>query len=436
MSKLEKLLIERAKEIQSELVRLRRDFHKHAESGWTEFRTTSIIAEYLENLGYEILMGDEVLDEATMMGVPTVETLERHMERAKIQGAPIKYLERMVGGKTGVVAILDTKKPGPTIGLRFDIDANDLNEVQNDNHRPYAEGFASINSEAMHACGHDGHTAIGLGVAKLLMEMKTSFSGIIKLIFQPAEEGVRGAASMVNKGIVDDVNILLGLHIGLVGKENNLLVCGIGGFLATSKFDIIYRGTPAHAGAKPEEGKSALLAAAAATISLQGIYRHSSGASRINIGVLQAGTGRNVVPDYAIMKVETRGETSEINDFVKAEAVRIIEASAKMYDVEVEIKAAGGAMSGFSDKELISVARQVGEKSQMFDTIIDTADLGGSEDFTYLMNHVQKAGGKSAYLAMGTEIAAGHHDSYFDFNEDVLSASVAMLLLMTKELET
>jgi len=428
-------IINRARELQSELVDLRRDFHKHAESGWTEFRTAARIAEYLEHLGYEILIGEDVIDEAAMMGVPGSEILTGHMERAKAQGAPEKYLSKMVGGKTGVVATLDTGKPGPVIGLRFDIDANDMNEATIDNHRPHAEGFASINLGAMHACGHDGHAAIGLGVAKLLMEMKASFSGKIKIIFQPAEEGVRGAASMMSKGIVDDVDVLLGMHLGFVGKENNLLVCGVNGFLATSKLDVTFKGVPAHAGAKPEEGKSALLAAAACTMSLQGIYRHSDGASRINIGVLQAGTGRNVVPDHALMKIETRGVTSDIDEFVKKEALRMILASAKMYDVEVEIKEAGGAMSGESDQALRDLAKKVGEESGMFDTINESVDLGGSEDFTYFMDRVQKNGGKAAYLGLGTEIAAGHHDSHFDFNEEVLSTSVAMLLLMTKALE-
>jgi len=428
-------IIARARELQAELVDIRRDFHKYAESGWTEFRTAALIAQYLEDLGYDILIGDEVIDESAMMGLPTAEALTAHMARAKEQGAPAKYVDQMVGGKTGVVVTLDTGKPGPVVGLRFDIDANDMNEATTSSHRPHAEGFASVNLGAMHACGHDGHAAIGLGVAKLLMEMKASFSGKIKIIFQPAEEGVRGAASMESKGIVDDVEVLLGMHLGFVGKENNLLVCGVNGFLATSKLDVTFKGIPAHAGAKPEEGKSALLAAAACSLSLQGIYRHSAGASRINVGVLQAGTGRNVVPDHAIMKIETRGVTSEINEFVKKEALRMIDASAKMYDVEVEVKEAGGAMSGESDRELIDIARQVGEASGMFDTINETVDLGGSEDFTYFMDKVQRNGGKSSYLGLGTEIAAGHHDSHFDFNEEVLSTSVAMLLLMTKALE-
>ena len=428
------LIIEKSRALQDELVEIRRDFHKYAESGWTEFRTAAKIAEYVENLGYDVAYGSDVIDEAAMMGVPTAEALAAHYERALSQGAPAKYLEKMAGGKTGVVATLDTKKPGPTIGLRFDIDANDMNETATNCHRPYANSFSSVNPNAMHACGHDGHGAIGLGVAKLLMEMKDNFSGKIKLIFQPAEEGVRGAASMMSKGVVDDVDHLIGFHIGFVGKENKMLVCGVNGFLATSKLDAIFTGTPAHAGAKPEEGKSALLAAAACTMSLQGIYRHSSGASRINIGVLQAGTGRNVVPDHAVMKIETRGVTSEINEFVKKEAIRMIEASANMYDVSVEIKEAGGAMSGESDQELMDLTKRIGETSGLFNTIVESVNLGGSEDFTYFMDKVQKNGGKAAYLGFGTEIAAGHHDSRFDFDEEVLSTSVAMVLLLTKEL--
>ncbi|MCL1994211.1 MAG: amidohydrolase [Spirochaetes bacterium] len=427
-------IIQLAAEMQGELVTMRRDFHRHAEAGWTEFRTASIVAKHLEDYGYKVLVGEDVIAESAMMGVPSDEILKLHMERAKMQGALTQYLDKMKGGKTGVVGILETGKPGPVIGLRFDIDANDMSEAKEEKHRPLKEGFASINDEAMHACGHDGHTAVGLGVAKVLMELKDKFSGTIKLIFQPAEEGVRGAASMAEKGIVNDVDYLLGMHLGTSGAETGTFICGTNGFLATSKFDAMYKGVPAHAGAKPEEGKSALLAAASATMSLQGIYRHSKGASRINIGVLQAGTGRNVVPDKAVIKIETRGITSEIDDFVKKEALRMIKASALMYDVEVEIKEVGGAKSGQSDDELIVFARKTAEGSGLFNKIIDTADLGGSEDFTYLMDRVQKKGGKSSYVIVGTKIAAGHHNSYFDFDEEAMHQAVAILLLMVQGL--
>jgi len=425
-------IIQKASEMQNELVKMRRDFHRHAESAWTEFRTASIVAKQLESLGYKILVGEEVNEGSAMMGVPSEEALNKHMERAKAQGANVQYLDKMKGGKTGVVGILNTGKPGPVVGLRFDMDANDLIESSDEKHRPKKEGFCSINDGAMHACGHDGHTAIGLGVAKLLMELKDEFSGTIKLIFQPAEEGVRGAASMIK--VADDVNYILGLHLGTSAKENGQIICGTTGFLATSKLDAHFKGVPAHAGAKPEEGKSALLAAAAATMSLQGIYRHSAGASRINIGVLQAGTGRNVVPDRAVIKIETRGVTSEIDDFVKKEAIRMIHASAAMYDVEVKIEEAGGAKAGVSDEEMIKLARETAEDSGLFTKITDTASLGGSEDYTYLMDRVQKNGGKANYFMVGTNLSAGHHDSRFDFDEQVLSKAVALTLMMVYRL--
>ena len=427
-------IIQLALSLQSELVTLRRDFHRFAEAGWTEFRTASIVAQRLESLGYKVLVGEDVIDEAAMMGVPGAEELDIHMERAKAQGAHLSYLDKMKGGKTGVVGVLETGKAGPVIGLRFDMDANDLNESSEESHRPYKEGFSSINKGAMHACGHDGHTAVGLGVAKILMEFKQEFSGTIKLIFQPAEEGVRGAASMTAKGIVDDVNYLLGMHLGSYGKEKGALFCGSNGFLATSKLDAHFKGVPAHAGAKPEEGKSALLAAAAAAISMQGIYRHSAGASRINVGLLQAGTGRNVVPDNALIKIETRGVSSEIDDFVKNEAQRMIRASAAMYDVEVVIKEAGGAKSGTSDEDLIFLVRDEGEKSGLFNVIQDSIVSGGSEDFTYFMDRVQKNGGKATFFRLDTTIAAPAHNSSFDFDEDVLSKGAAMFVLMVHRL--
>ena len=139
-------------------------------------------------------------------------------------------------------------------------------------------------------------------------------AGTIKLIFQPAEEGVRGARAMVAKGIVDDVDYMFGGHIGFKATKSDSLVCLTGGFLATTKLDASFKGESSHAGAAPERGRNALLAAAASCIALHSISRHGQGASRINVGVLQAGTGRNVLPDVGLIKMETRGANTEIND--------------------------------------------------------------------------------------------------------------------------
>lgn len=100
-----------------------------------------------------------------------------------------QWLPHFSGGFTGLVATLETGRPGPVIGYRVDMDVLDLNEQLTDDHRPFREGFASCNAGMMHACGHDGHTTIGLGLAEVLMEMREHLCGTIKIVFQPAEEG-------------------------------------------------------------------------------------------------------------------------------------------------------------------------------------------------------------------------------------------------------
>ncbi|HPR91034.1 MAG TPA: amidohydrolase, partial [Synergistaceae bacterium] len=241
------------------LVQLRREFHAHAETGWTEFWTTAKIAGILKNLGYQVSVGKEILDLESVMGRPSEDEMAKYIERAVHQGADPEWIKRM-DGYTGAVAVLDTGKKGPTLAFRFDIDAVDVAEAAEENHRPFREGFASMNENAMHSCGHDAHTVIGLGFAELLMRRKEELKGVFKLIFQPAEEGVRGGKAVAMKGILDDVDYFLGAHIGM-GIPTGNVAPGCGDFLCTTKFDAVYKGKAAHAGGAPNEGKNALLAA-------------------------------------------------------------------------------------------------------------------------------------------------------------------------------
>ena len=180
-------IIKAAEALQEKTIARRRDFHKHAEVAWTEFRTAAYVAKILTGLGYEVYTGEQTHDEASMMGVPAKAELDRQMLRALDQGADKDWVAKMAGGKTGVVGVMKFAKPGPVVALRVDMDANDLTESAEAKHRPFREGFASINKNAMHACGHDGHTSIGLAVAEVLAGMKAELAGTIKLIFQPAE---------------------------------------------------------------------------------------------------------------------------------------------------------------------------------------------------------------------------------------------------------
>lgn len=150
--------------MQPDLVRIRRDLHRHPETGWLEMRTTAILAKELRALGYEIYTGRAVCKEGARLGLPDAQVLAAHAEQALAQGAPEDELTADVrAGYTGVIAILRCGE-GPTVAMRFDIDALPMTECPQDAHRPMREGFASVNPGMMHACGHDGHAAIGLGV--------------------------------------------------------------------------------------------------------------------------------------------------------------------------------------------------------------------------------------------------------------------------------
>jgi aminobenzoyl-glutamate utilization protein A len=429
-------IIKAAQELKDGTVTRRRDFHKHAEAAWTEFRTASIVATILEGLGYQVLTGGEAVDAAAMMGVPSAAELERQMERAVAQGADSSWVRKMAGGKTGVVGIMRFSKPGPTVALRVDMDANDLTEAEEPKHRPFREGFASVNKGAMHACAHDGHTAMGLGVAEVLAALRGRLVGTVKLIFQPAEEGVRGAKAMMARGVVDDVTYIVGAHLGVNLKKNGQIACRTEGFLATTKVDAVFSGVPAHAGGAPETGRNAILAAATATLNLHAISRHSQGASRINVGVIQGGTGRNVIPPNAVIKLETRGATTAINDYVYTEAVRIIEAAAAMHGVKVTMQLMGGAAGCENDAALVERIRQVAERQKQFTDILSAGNIGGSEDCSYFMERVQQRGGQAAYVMIGTELAAGHHDCFFDFDEDALVPGITLLAGVAADLLT
>ena len=400
-----------------ELTGLRRDFHKYAEAGWLEMRTTSIIARKLTEMGYEVLLGDKVCKADARMGVPSEEALEKGYQRALEQGGDPEFLPCTKGGMTGAIAILDCGE-GPTVALRFDIDALGVIESDEADHRPMAEGYASVNYGTMHACGHDGHACVGLGVAKTLMEIKDQLHGKVKLIFQPAEEGVRGAKSIVDNGHLDGVDFCIGSHISDLSASGADIVPGAYGSLSTCKYDVTYHGVSSHASGKPHIGKNALLAAATAALNLNAIPRHGDGGSRVNVGRLIAGSGRNVIPDEAFMEIEVRGDTTEINEYMCQKAMLIIEHAAAMYDCTYEVKLMGAASSVNSDpdfaKRIAGVAEQVGLKP--LPGLMSKS--GGSEDFAYMMNRVQEQGGKAAFIRVHAPLSAPGHNRRLDFIEN------------------
>ena len=399
-----------------ELTAIRRDLHKHAESGWFEMRTTSIIARKLTDMGYEVLLGDAVCEKSSRMGVPSDQALEEHYQKALEQGADPEFLPYTRGGMTGAIAILNCGE-GPTVALRFDIDALGVVESSDEDHRPAQLGFASINEGSMHACGHDGHTCVGLGVAKTLMEIKDQLHGTVKLIFQPAEEGVRGAKSIVDKGHLDGVDYCIGSHITPNDEEGSDVTPGAYGSLATCKYDVTYHGLAVHASGYPQLGKNALLAAATAALNLNAIPRHSGGGTRVNVGKLVAGSGRNVIPDKAFMEIEVRGDNTALNDYMCEKAQRIIEHAAAMYDCTYDVKLMGAASSVMSDQDLAQQMAEVAKKVGLKPSSNVMAKSTGSEDCAYLMNRVQEQGGKAVFMRVRTTTFAPGHNRRYDFVE-------------------
>lgn len=424
---------EQAEEITPELVALRRDFHKHAETGWFEMRTSSIIARYLTKLGYEVHVGEEVCKKDERMGVPSDEALEKAYDRAVEQGADEEFVKATRGGMTGVIGILRCGE-GPTVAMRFDIDALGVYESSDSEHLPAKEGFRSVNDGAMHACGHDGHAVSGLGVAAVLMQMKDKLHGTVKLIFQPGEEGLKGARSIVANGHLDDVDYLLGSHTTGMDAEESDVTPGSYGSLASFKYDVTFHGLAAHAGGAPQKGKNALLAAATAVTNLYAIPRHAAGASRINVGKLIAGSGRNVIADEAFMELEVRGETTEINEYVSDYALRILKSAAEMHDCTLDIKVMGAAESIISDTDLCEQVGKIAEQLGMKVSSNLLLKLGGSEDFSYMSNRVQSHGGKAAFVRVRSAITGVAHGRTYNFDESYITKVVKLFCAMAYDL--
>src|SRR6056297_1944332 len=171
------------------LVSLRRELHRVPEPAWCEFQTTARIVDACRDVGVdELHVGRDAVDCDARMAVPDGETLAEWTERAREAGVDETLLEQMAGGHTGAVAVLD-RGEGPTVGLRVDIDALHITESDDESHHPASEGFRSEHEGCMHACGHDGHATIGVGVLAAVAD-SDDFEGTLKVVFQPAEERV------------------------------------------------------------------------------------------------------------------------------------------------------------------------------------------------------------------------------------------------------
>ena len=397
-----------------QMVADRRWLHQHPEEGWCEFETTYYIVKRLEELGLKAYCGIEVIEPQAVMG-RSLDTVKAAQTRALDHGVPAAFLDRL-GGYTGAMAVLETARPGPVTAIRVDIDALPIEETEDPQHEANQGHYRSHYAGFSHACGHDAHTAVGLAVAAWLVDHKDELCGTVKVLFQPAEEGVRGAAAMAAKGIVDDVDWFVGAHIGCSAYLGQVGVSHHG-YLATTKFDLEFDGVQAAAGS-PEKGRSALMCAAATCMSLGSLPGHSQGITRVQIGKLISGVGRNIVAPHAYMQLEVRGETTEINDYMAANVEMTVKGLAAAYGVQYRLTRMGEAVTYKGDEQAVEAVKTAASSVQGVESVVDMNAKVGSEDCTMLIRRVQEHGGKAAFFYYGCN-HPGHHRADFCIQDEV-----------------
>ena len=405
------------------LCSLRRELHRFPEPAWREFRTTCRLVAELESVGVdELFVGREAMAPDERMAVPPEDELKPWYDRARESGVDETVLSKLAGGYTGLVARLD-RGDGPHVGLRVDIDGLLVEESTADEHIPKREAFRS-ETDAMHACGHDGHMAIGVGVIEAIKD--SDFSGTLTVFFQPAEEAGGGGNPMAQSQHIDGIEYLLAVHLGLEHPTGEV-VGGITKPLAMCHIDATFHGKSVHAGQAPNEGRNAIQALTSAVQNTYAIPRHADGMTRINVGKIGGGTASNIVAERAHALAEARGETTELMTYARDEMRRIFESAAAMYDCTLEFEIVSESPRADSDPELAALVVEAADDDPSVDRTLRHAEFGVSEDATFLMEAVQEQGGLATYAIVGTDHPGDHHTPTFDIDERSLSTAVDVL---------
>lgn len=415
------------------LVERRRFFHARPETAFIELWTAAAIAAELRRFGVRVRVGREAIDLAGVPALPTRDELDAAAARARAWGASDAELAPVLAGHTAVVADIEGDAPGPAVAVRVDIDALPLAESAAPGHRPAREGFASVEPGVMHACGHDGHIAVGLELARRLAS--SGPAGRVRVIFQPAEEGGRGARAMLDAGVLAGVDRFYALHLGL-GLPVGEVAAGTRGFFANAKLRAVFTGRSSHAAAAPEEGRNALLAAAQATVGLHALPRFAAADTRVNVGVLRAGTAPNIVAGRAELALELRASDGAVCDELERRARGVLAAAGAAGEVEVRVERVGAATTAVCDPAAVRDVADAARSVPAVTAVHTGHRFGASDDATLMMREVQARGGTATYVVVGASSPAPHHSPEFDIDESCLGIAADVLeraVRLTKE---
>lgn len=380
-----KEIMNQAKLIKDELISYRRTMHSNPEVGSELPKTKAYVMDKLKEFGYE----------------------------------PQEICE------SGIVATIKGNKEGKVFLLRADMDALPMKEV--------TECDFKSNNGSMHSCGHDMHTSMLLGAAKLLKQNQDKIEGTVKLVFQPDEEGFTGAKKMIQSGVLENpkVDAAMAMHVHS-GTPSNVVLCGLGTSIAgCNRFRIVVRGNGCH-GAMPELGVDPINIAAHIYISLQEIIAREISATQsavLTIGKFVAGEAANIIPGEVVMEGTIRSLNKEIGEFIFNRVNDIVISTAKMFRGEAELIELSSVPPLTNDtelsKEVTSYLKDLlGEKS----VVLFEGGGMGSEDFASYSYKVP-----SVYLMLGAGTKQENplygeamHNEKVVFNEDILVTGAAM----------
>jgi len=372
------------KALKESIISTRRDIHQHPELAFDEHRTAQLVADRLQSFGMDVQTGV---------------------------------------GKTGVVGILKGNGSGKTIALRADMDALPMQEI---NDIPYK----SQNDGVMHACGHDGHTAMLLGAAEALSQKTDTLNGTVKFLFQPAEEGQGGARYMIEDGALDGVDEVYGIHLwnyqeyGTVGVKPGPILA------AADLFEITVHGKGGH-GAAPQGTKDAVVIASHLVQTLQTIVSRNTNpieSTVVTIGQINGGYNFNIIADTVTMKGTSRAYTEENRQLIKTRMAEIIKGTEQIFDCTIDFDYEDGYPPTVNHPEesekLLNAARNI-----VGDGAGEPYLSMGGEDFSYFLQKVP-----GCFFLVGSAppdhepLSVPHHCSHFDIDERALLVGSSVYL--------
>ncbi|MFL7792172.1 MAG: M20 family metallopeptidase [Anaerolineae bacterium] len=372
--------------LRQQLVKWRRDFHRHPELGFQEHRSAGLIADRLHTLGYQV-----------QTGIAT----------------------------TGVVGLLEGKQSGPVVMVRFDMDALPITEENETD-------YTSQNPGLMHACGHDAHMAMGLGVATLMAQQQDKIAGILKLVFQPAEEGGNGAKAMIEEDVLENPHpdIFLATHVWNEMPTGAIDVTPGAIMAAAEKWYCTVQGKGGH-GAAPHQAADPVVATAQLVTALQTIVSRNVDpleTAVVSVGSIHGGNAFNVIPPQVELNGTIRSYNPQVREMVLQRMHKIVAGVAAACGVKAKLEIEPLTPAVTNDAQVTEVVHAAAEAVLGPENVTTGERTMGSEDAAYFMEKVP-----GCYFFLGSANAslglnAPHHNPRFDFDEAALITGVAVMV--------